>query len=126
MGVGSGTLHLLRKRFITGRRDSIFINPFLLRSELLPDIVAILECIKRTESGMWTFFHITAPQNKEENQYIYETKVRFLGTPGKQESAGKADLRNLSKLEEPLESPNNQGMLNNIKILVIIFIILYN
>ena len=61
MGVGSGTLHLLRKRFIPGRRDSIFINPFLLRSELLPDIVAILECIKRTESGMWTFFQITAP-----------------------------------------------------------------
>ena len=41
---------------ITVRGDSIFINPFFLRSELLSDVVAILECTKRTESGMGTFF----------------------------------------------------------------------
>ena len=37
------------------RVDSIFIFPFLLKSELLPDIVAIFECTKRTESGMRNF-----------------------------------------------------------------------
>ena len=47
--------------FIPGRGDRIFINPFLLRAELLSDIVAILECTKRTESGMQNFLHITAP-----------------------------------------------------------------
>ena len=43
---------------IPGRGDSIFINPFLLRSELTSDTVAILECTKRTESGMRNFFQI--------------------------------------------------------------------
>ena len=69
--------------FIPGRGDSIFINTFLLRSELLSDIVAILECTKRTESGMRTFFQIIDPQNQEENPYPHETKVLLLGTPGK-------------------------------------------
>ena len=36
---------------IPGRGDSIFVNPFVLRSELSYDIMAILECTKRTESG---------------------------------------------------------------------------
>ena len=38
-----------------------------------------------------------------------------MGKPGKQESAGKAALRNLSESEETPEAPDNQGMLNYIK-----------
>ena len=53
--------------FIPGRGDNILINPFLLRAELSSDIVAILKCTKRTESGMRIFFQITDPQNQEEN-----------------------------------------------------------
>ena len=68
--------------FILGRGDSIFINPFLLRAELSPDIVAISECTKRTESGMRTFFHITSPQNQEEKSDTHEPKVLFLDTFG--------------------------------------------
>ena len=33
----------------------------------------------------------------------------------KQDSSGQAALRNLSELEEPLETPNDQGMLTYIK-----------
>ena len=100
---------------ISGRGDSIFINPFLLRSELSFDIVAILECTKSTESRMRTLFQIIAPQNQEENPDPHEPKVLLLGTSRKQESSGKSDLRNLSDLEEPPEAPNNQGMLTHIK-----------
>ena len=100
--------------FILVRGDSIFINQFCLRSELLSDIVAILECTKRTESGMRNFFQITAPQYQEENPYPNKPKVLLLGTPGKQESTGKAALRNLSELEENQEAPDNQGMLTYI------------
>ena len=41
--------------FIPGGGDIIFINPFLLRQELSPNIVAILECTKRMEYGMQSF-----------------------------------------------------------------------
>ena len=37
----------------------------------------------------------------------------------KQEYAGQASLRNLSNLEEPLEDPDNQGLLTYIKKLVV-------
>ena len=80
---------------IPGRGDSIYINPFLLMSELLSDIVAILECTKRTESGMRTFSQTTSPQNQEENPDPHEPKVLFLGTSGKKESAGQSNIRNL-------------------------------
>ena len=80
---------------IPGRGDIIIINSFLLRSELSSDIVAILECTKRTESEMQTFFQITDPPNKEENLDPHEPKVLFFGTPEKQESSGQASLRNL-------------------------------
>ena len=46
---------------ITGRGDSIIINTVLLRAKLSSDIVAILKCTKRKESGMRTFLQITAP-----------------------------------------------------------------
>ena len=60
----SGNPHLLRKWFfIPGSGDSIFVNPCLLRSELLSDVVAILECTKRTESGRQTFLQITETKN---------------------------------------------------------------
>ena len=45
----------------------------------------------------------------------HETKILFLVTPGKQDSSGQAALRNLSKLEEPPEGPDNQGVLTCIK-----------
>ena len=70
--------------FIPGRGDSIFINSFLLKTELSIDIVAILECTKRTESGMRTILQITAPQKQEKNLVLYEPKVLLLFTPGKQ------------------------------------------
>ena len=79
----------------SGRGDIIFINPFFLRYELLPDIVAILECTKRTESSMRTFPHNNVPQNQEKKPEPHENKVLFLGTPGNQESAGQSSLRNL-------------------------------
>ena len=81
----------------------------------MPDIVAILECTKRTESGMWTFFQINAPQNKEENLDPHNPKVIFLGTPGKQDYADQAALKKLSDLEGPTEDPDNQGVLTYIK-----------
>ena len=81
------------------------------------DIVAILECTRRTESGMWTFFHITAPQKHEKKLNIDESKVLFWGTPVKQESSGKVTLRNLLGLGEPLEAPDDQRFLTYIKIL---------
>ena len=68
---------------IPGRGDIIFKNPFLLRAELSPDIVAILECTKTKESGMRNFFHITASKNQEENSYPHEPKVLFLGKLGR-------------------------------------------
>ena len=63
------------------RGDSIFINQFLFRAELFSDIVAILECTKRTESWMRTFFQIT--QNQENNPDPHEPKVLLLVTIGK-------------------------------------------
>ena len=48
--------------FIPGRGYSIFINKLLLRSELFSNIVAILECTKRTESETRNFSQITAPK----------------------------------------------------------------
>ena len=86
----------------------------MLTVELSPDIVAILECTKRAESGMWTFFQIIAPQNQEENSYPHEPKVLLLSTSVKQYSSGKYALINLSKLEESSEDPYNQGVLNYI------------
>ena len=80
---------------IPWRGGSIFINLFLLRAELSSDIMAILECTKKTESGLRTFFQITAPKNQEDNPDPHEANVLFLVTPGKQESAGQAALRNL-------------------------------
>ena len=47
---------------IPGRGDSIFINQFLLRDELSSDIMTILECTNRTESGMRTLFSYDRPQ----------------------------------------------------------------
>ena len=38
-----------------------------------------------------------------------------MGTPGKQESAEKSALRNLSEFEEALEDPDNQVILTYIK-----------
>ena len=67
----------------------------MLRSELSSDIVAILEFTKRAESGIQEFFQITANQNQEEKTDPHEPKVLLLGTPGKYESAGKADISNL-------------------------------
>ena len=77
--------------------------------------MAILECTKSTESSMRTFFQITAPKNQEEHSDPHEPKILFLGIPGKQESAGQVDLRNLSELEEPPEAPYDQGVLTYIK-----------
>ena len=85
--------------FIPGRGDRNFINPFLLRAELSPDIVANLECTKSTESGMRNFFQITTTQNQEEKSDPHEPKALFLGTPAKQDSSGQAAIRNLSELE---------------------------
>ena len=39
---------LLRKRLYSMKRDIIFMNPFFFRAELSSDIVANLECTKRT------------------------------------------------------------------------------
>ena len=64
---------------------------------------------------MRTFFQITAPQNQEENLGPHKSKVLFLGTTGKQDSAGQAALSNLSDLEEPSEAPDNQEVLTYIK-----------
>ena len=97
------------------RGNIIFINKFLLRAESLSDIVAILEYTKRTESRMRTFYYITAPQNQQENSDPHETKVLFLGTTVKQESAGQANIMNQSDLEELPEYPDDQGMLIYIK-----------
>ena len=108
MGVGSGTPQLLRKRFYSKSRDIVFINPFLLRAELSPDVVAILECTERTESGMRAFFQITDPQNQEDNFDPHEPQVLFLVTPGKQDYLVQAAPRNLSDLEEPPKSPENE------------------
>ena len=47
--------------FIAVGGGIIFINTFLFRVKLSSDIVAILECTKRTEFVMHTFFQITAP-----------------------------------------------------------------
>ena len=63
---------------------------------------------------MRTFFQITAPQNQEENLVPHKSKVLFLGTTGKQDSAGKSTLRDLLELEEPPEAPDNQWMLTYI------------
>ena len=71
------------------------------------------------ESAMRNFFQITTPKNQEENPESHETKVLFLGTPGKQESERNATLRNISELEEPPEDPDNQGMMTYIKKLAI-------
>ena len=62
MGFGSGNPGLLRRISPPGRGDSIFINPFLLKAELLPDIVAILEYNKITESGTTEFSPDNPPQ----------------------------------------------------------------
>ena len=64
---------------------------------------------------MRNFFHITATQNQEKNLDPHESKVHFLGKPGKQESAEQAALRNLSELEEPQKAPYDQGVLTYIK-----------
>ena len=64
---------------------------------------------------MRTLLQITDPQNQEENPDPHEPNVLLLGTPGKQESAWQAALRNLSDLEEPPEALDNQGMLTYIK-----------
>ena len=61
---------------IPGRRDRIFINPFLLGAELLSDIVAILECTKRKESGMRTFSQIRPPNIRKRTQ-IYMNPMAF-------------------------------------------------
>ena len=90
------------------------MNPIWLNSELPPDIMDILECTKRTESGMRYFFRIEAPQKQEKNLDPYEPKVLFLGTLVKCESTGHADLRNLSELEETPEAPDEQGLLTYI------------
>ena len=64
---------------------------------------------------MRTFYYITAPQNQQENSDPHETKVLFLGTTVKQESAGQANIMNQSDLEELPEYPDDQGMLIYIK-----------
>ena len=64
---------------------------------------------------MRTFFQITSLQNQEENLDPHELKVLFLGTPVKQDSVGQADIRDLSELEEPPESTDNQGVLTYTK-----------
>ena len=56
------------------------------------------------------FFQISAPQKQENNLGPHEPKFHFLVIPGKQESAGQADLRNLSELKEPPEDPDDQGL----------------
>ena len=71
------------------------INPFWIGSELLFDIVAILEYTKRTESGMQTFSQITTTQNQEEKPDPHEPKVILLNKPYKNNSSGKVNLRNL-------------------------------
>ena len=86
---------------IPGRGDIIFINKFLLREGLSPAIVDILECTKRTESGMRKTFHVTDPQKQVENSDPHELTVLFLVTLVKKDSSGKAALSNLSELEEP-------------------------
>ena len=64
---------------------------------------------------MRNFFRITVPQNQEENLDSHESRVIFLVTPVKQESAGQAALRNLSELEETPEAQYYQGVLTYIK-----------
>ena len=64
---------------------------------------------------MWTFPQITGPQNQENSSDPHEPEVIFLGTTGKQDSAGQAALSNLSDLEEPSEAPDNQEVLTYIK-----------
>ena len=109
MGVESGTPPPPEEAFlIPGRGDRIFMNPFLLGYELLSEIVAILECTKRTESGMLNFFQITAPQNQEENLDSNEPKVLLLGTPGKQESDRKAALKKYTIVRGTHRSPRQQ------------------
>ena len=102
--------HLLRKNFYSRRGDSIFRNSFLLRVDLSPEIVAILECTKRTESGIQTFLQITAPQNQEDILDPHELKVLLLGTLGKQDSEGQYNLKNLPELEETPEALDGQGV----------------
>ena len=57
--------------------------------------MAILECTKRTESGMGTVYQTTETKNQEENLDPHESKVLFLGTLVKQDSAGQDAIMNL-------------------------------
>ena len=69
--------------FIPGRGDRIFINPFLLKTEVPSDIVSNLECNKKTEYGMRTFFIINAPQKQDINLDPRDPNVLFLSTSEK-------------------------------------------
>ena len=66
---------------------------------------------------MRAFFQITDPQNQEDNFDPHEPQVLFLVTPGKQDYLVQAAPRNLSDLEKPPKSPENEWVLTYIKTL---------